>query len=107
MSDLTDRLDALADEIGGLYKIDRFDGGGMITLTVPGRGSKSVTVEYGDTLDPADQLRALFAEEAPHLYRLTYEDGTVAEVRATDLGRATLMVGRGAPDKTEDLGIQP
>lgn len=106
---IRDRLEDLVAEVGGSYALHQFDGGLNLSVTVPGRGAKTLTQYWEDTFDLVAEMRRRLREagwmEPLHQFRLTFLDGTVATVRSIDARHATLLVGRGQPESVEDLGV--
>ena len=111
---LQERLKELALEVGGTHELFQFDAGLNARITVPGRGSVSVSFQEGEAFDPVERLRQKLVEDGiidgpveaveqlRHSFTLTYADGTTRTVQAFDAEQAWKLAGRGRPEKIEE-----
>lgn len=104
---LRDRLQTIASEANGTYTIHPFDGGLMLTIAVPGRGTTSVGYDDGTSLDTTlAMLRARLIDKgliggSKRPFNLTWSDGKHATIYAVDEAHAVRLAGRGQPEKIE------
>jgi hypothetical protein len=101
------RVNRFATEVGGKIDTSSYDCGTQYRLTLPGKGTVSVSVDCGDDIDIVAALRTQLMErgfdQRKRAFRLEYASGQTITVQALDATQAVRLAGRGQPEQITDL----
>jgi hypothetical protein len=105
---IRDEVAELAAKVGGTHRVSQFDGGLNAEITVPGKGSVSQSIEWGEEnvligLLTQKMTERGWIEQRRRSYRLEYESGQTLTILAFDPAQAVKLAGRGQPEAITDL----
>lgn len=108
MTELQERIEALAVEVKATVTANTCEAGIIYTITAPGVGSVRTTAEWGDEEDAIiENLRSKMVGagmfQPKHEYLLDYGSGQTARIFAPSERQAVRMAMRGEPETITDL----